>query len=1104
MVKKRDEPVFFDPRNKRWQRVKGVVTLLAVFLTLVLTLFLMNLFLYPQFKPLQRPLWLTQTVKRLSPGWSPITVGFHVHWDRNSYKSLKAHIEKLDVVIGDWLHLASGDGSLTEDNSADRKQVLDFIHSHKPDTKVIGLVSNFSEFEWDSESLSQMLAQPQARKRAILQLLQYAQAHQLAGICIDFEAITEKSLPVYYRFLDEFRSALHASDLAILVAVPADNDDYDYRKISELADYVVVMAYDEHWSTGSPGPIASMDWFSSAMRRLQGDVPSEKMILTLGNYSYDWEMSEQAGEDGLPAAKGPAEVRTFKDVVFTATWSKGEIAMDPFSLNPMFQYEDKNNNTHQVWMLDAITLFNQMAMAKPLEPFGIALWRLGSEDPMVWEVLGDTPDFNSRTAGALGSIDYDYSADYQGDGEVMSMVRKATSGKREIDFDKNTGLIITDQYTVFPFPSLISLSGAADRKIALSFDDGPNPSYTPLILDELKKAQVPATFFITGYNGLKYPSLLKRVFAEGHEIGNHTFTHPNIAKISWLRLRAEIKATELLLEKVIGRGTRLFRAPYNTDSEPVTAKELRPLELISSLGYEEVGLKIDTHDWQELSAGEMVKKALEEEAAYGGNILLMHDAGGDRSQSVKALPGIIHAFRQKGYEFVTVSQLTGKTRAEVMPETSKQSTWSEWGRNLGFNIINLGQDVLSVLFVTGIILGLSRTLFIMGIALLGMVRKNGSAHLPEKEFFVSVIIPAYNEEKVIRKTIDSLLIARHPESFEILIIDDGSTDATYKIVQEAYSEDPIIRMFSIPNGGKHQALNFGIEHALGEIIVTFDADTVIAKDALVLLAKRFSDSAIGAVAGNAKVGNRINLLTRWQALEYITCQNMDRRALDVLNGITVVPGAIGAWRREALKQTGGFSADTLAEDSDLTVQIIKQGYKVCYEDKAIASTEAPADIKGFLRQRFRWMFGTFQVAWKHKDALFRPKNGFLGFFSLPNLLLHQIFFPLISPVMDLVLLLSLLSAALNRWQHSAEFSPDTLLRIFCFYSIFLAADLLSATIAFFMEREEDKRLLLWVVPQRFFYRQLLYYVAIKSIVASLRGQLVGWNKLDRAGTVEAA
>ncbi|MEJ2033698.1 MAG: glycosyltransferase [Deltaproteobacteria bacterium] len=640
-----------------------------------------------------------------------------------------------------------------------------------------------------------------------------------------------------------------------------------------------------------------------------------------------------------------------------------------------------------------------------------------------------------------------------------------------------------------------------DRKIALTFDDGPDPEYTPMILDALKKAQVPATFFVIGYQGLQNQSLLKREFAEGHEIGNHTFTHPNISKISEARLRAEITATDLLLEKSIGRRTRLFRAPFNEDSEPQTETELRPVQFINSLDHEIVGLDIDPHDWHQVSAKEIVRRTVEREATHGGNVVLLHDGGGDRSQTVKALPGIIKAFHDKGYQFVTVSRLDGKTRDEVMPIVQNGNVFVSWGKNLGFDMMNFGQAALAFLFLVGIVLGLARLLFITVIAIIERIRKKDSFFLPDREFPVSVIIPAYNEEKVIRKTIDSLLAARHPEHFEILIIDDGSTDATLQVVKEAYAKEPLVKIGSLPNGGKHAALNYGIAHAEGEIIVTFDADTIVTGEAIVKLVNRFSDPSIGAVAGNAKVGNRINLLTRWQALEYITSQNMDRRALDLLNGITVVPGAIGAWRREVLRLAGGFSSDTLAEDSDLTIMIRKLGYKICYEETAIASTEAPADIKGFIRQRFRWMFGTFQVAWKHIDAILHKKYGWLGFFSLPNLFLHQIFSPLISPIMDIFMAMTLLSAGINRWQHPTEFSPDSLIRILIFYSIFLVADFLAAAIAFILEREEDKRLLIWLVPQRFFYRQLLYYVAIKSILASLQGRLVGWNKVERKGTV---
>jgi len=285
--------------------------------------------------------------------------------------------------------------------------------------------------------------------------------------------------------------------------------------------------------------------------------------------------------------------------------------------------------------------------------------------------------------------------------------------------------------------------------------------------------------------------------------------------------------------------------------------------------------------------------------------------------------------------------------------------------------------------------------------------------------------------------------------------------------------------------------------------VTLDADTVFARDTIVRLASWFSDPKVGAVAGNAKVGNRINFLTRCQALEYVTSQNLDRRALTVLNSVTVVPGAVGAWRRDVVEQAGGFSGETLAEDADLTIRIQRMGYAVTYEERAIALTEAPDTLRGFLRQRFRWMFGTLQVAWKHKDALLRPRYGLLGFFGLPNIWLYQIVFQFISPIMDLWLAYTCLTAGVMWAWHPLAWEPDTLLRVVFYYALFMAADILAGIVAFLLERDEDKSLLVWLVPQRFLYRQLMYVVALRTVVASLRGREMGWSKLERKATVDS-
>src|SRR5262249_35741069 len=280
-----------------------------------------------------------------------------------------------------------------------------------------------------------------------------------------------------------------------------------------------------------------------------------------------------------------------------------------------------------------------------------------------------------------------------------------------------------------------------------------------------------------------------------------------------------------------------------------------------------------------------------------------------------------------------------------------------------------------------------------------------------------------------------------------------------------------------PNAGKPDALNFGVRHTSSDIVIALDADTVFARDTISKLVRHFDDPKVGAVAGNAKVGNRINLLTRWQALEYITSQNLDRRAFNLLNCVTVVPGAVGAWRRELVDQVGGFNDLTLAEDADLTMSIRKLGYSIAYEDEAVGLTEAPDTLRGFVRQRYRWMYGTLQAAWKHIDALFRLRYGSLGFAALPNIFVFQVLFPLISPVMDLLMLFTIVLAIVNKVQHPAEASADSLRRALFYYAFFVAVEFIAALIAFLLEQKENKRLLVWLFWQRFFYRQLMYYVA---------------------------
>ena len=1132
-------PVFFDPANRRWPRLRLGMALIGLILTLLLGTLILGILVGPVLPALNLPsvsflphgIHSVPGVPRLSPERQPtrreqalrnaktklarerernlkqllakahktppdptrqqLSIGFFVNWDDSSMSSLKQNLDSLDMVISEWLHLADNKGSLLEDDPDRQARVTEYIRLRRPGFPIMPLVNNWNGKEWEGDKLSRMLADPAARKRTIDQLAAYVERQHFAGISIDFENIAAKAQPNFQRFVAKLYAVLKPRGLLLSVNVPADNPAFDYRNLARKVDYLILMAYDEHWSAGAPGPIASLPWFADALHQRQRDVPAQKMIVAIGNYAYDWE------------AGHPAEERSFEEAVLTAKESEGNISLDPVSLNPTFDYSDDDDHIHHVWMLDAVTAFNQLVIAGSVRPRGVAVWRLGSEDPGLWLVFGKNGPLNAERAARLHEIQFGYGLEYEGKGEILQITAQPQAGNRDIQFDPKRNLITAERFTVFPSPYVVTRHGGPARKVALTFDDGPDPRYTPQILDALREAGVPATFFIIGVNGELHPNLLRREVAEGHEIGNHTFTHPDISLISRTQFELQLSATERLLAAVVGRQSLMFRPPFGTDSEPETTDQLRKIELASQQGYLIVGMQIDPDDWQRPGVEEIVQRTVSMAERGDGNVILLHDSGGDRSQTVQAVPLIVEELRNRGFQFVSVSELLGRSRDEVMPPVTPDSLWQIWTDRLAFGVLNLTAVIIHWLFLLSIVLGIARLMFIGVLAVYQRWFQRRPVYDPAYSPSVAVVVPAYNEEKVIVQTVASLLASELSHQFEIIVVDDGSTDSTYHAAKSAFAGHPRVRVFTRPNGGKPAALNFGIAQTQAEIVVALDADTVFARDTIAKLIRHFADPRIGAVAGNAKVGNRVNLLTRWQALEYITSQNLDRRAFSILNCITVVPGAVGAWRREPIERAGGFDRSTLAEDADLTMAIRKLGYAIVYEDEALGLTEAPDTVRGFIRQRYRWMFGTMQAAWKHVDALFRPRYGALGFVALPNVMIFQVLFPLISPVMDLLLVTTLGITAVNYWYHPMDFSPDALWQVLFYYALFVTVDYLTAILAFTLEKHENWSLLIFLFWQRFFYRQLMYYVAIKSTLNSLRGRLVGWGKLERKASVHA-
>jgi cellulose synthase/poly-beta-1,6-N-acetylglucosamine synthase-like glycosyltransferase/peptidoglycan/xylan/chitin deacetylase (PgdA/CDA1 family)/spore germination protein YaaH len=1017
--------------------------------------------------------------------------GFYVNWDEVSLASLRQHAGELTHLFPGWLHL-DDDGSrlVVKDSDPADAEALRLARANH--LVIVPLLNNFSNGmnDFDEARLHAMLIDPAKRAEVVAQVKEYLLRRHYQGVNLDLETDNEDDRALLATFTAEVAAALHPSGLL----VTADTQDGDPKQAAAVAcscDFVIPMIYDLHYASGTAGPIAPESWARAQLDAFLNAVPASKTVLAIGNYAYNWERG-RAG----------AQTLTFGEAVATAHESQdggdGVIRTDEDSGNPCFTYEDEGRR-HDVWLLDAVTAYNFQRYAASRGVDGRALWYVGSEDPTLWSFFGRGRHASESTA--LETVKYGFEIDFEGEGEILDIAARPQVGSRTLRVAPD-GHIAGEHYTRYPSVYIVRRSGQhrdgrgrLEKTLALTFDDGPDPRWTPAILDALKAAAVPATFFVIGENAEQHPDLLRREWNEGHEIGNHSFYHPNLAEVSPTRARLEVDATQRAIQSAIGRSTTLFRPPYGIDVEPSTSDEMRPVEEAVKLGYITVAEGIDPRDWDTSKhlTPEQIADGIVRGAQEGrGNVILLHDAGGDRSATVAALPIAVKRLRAKGYRFVPVSELLGHgSRDAFFPVLTGKERLVALVDRLVFGATAWTQRTVAFLFVFTLVGGTLRLLVVTLLALCHRKREHGqeSTLMPGAPTLpsVSVIIAAYNEEKVIARTVRALLDGDYPH-LEVIVVDDGSKDDTAGVVAREFGQEPRVRLLVKENGGKAAALNLGIAQATGDVLVGLDADTLFARDTVRRLARHFADPTVGAVAGNIQVGNRRNLLTRWQSVEYITSQNFDRRAYEVLNAIPVVPGCVSAWRASAVRAAGGYTSDTLAEDADLTWRVRRQGWRILSDSTARAYTEAPERLRDLAKQRFRWTFGTLQTLWKHRDALLRRRYGAFGCVVIPSLWLFQMALPLALPFADAGLVFAALSGKLAA--------------ALAYFLFFFAAEFAAAWLALRLDgasrsQQSDIGLL---ILQRIVFRYLLFYVLVRSLGAALRGTRAGWNKLERRGT----
>lgn len=1021
--------------------------------------------------------------------WSDPRMGirsaWYVNWDKHAYLSLKNNLKHLNMVLPEWFFINPRTDRI--ETRIDRRALRLMRHAGIP---VLPMLTNNYGSAFRPEAIGRIMRDDRKRMAMINELASICRKNGFSGINLDLEELDINDDALLITLVKDFAQVFHSQGLYVTQAVAAFNDDYNMPELAKYDDYLFLMAYDEHNAASRPGPVCSQRWVEKATDWAARNVPNDKIVLGLAAYGYDWVQGKKGGtavsfDQMMASAQNAGAAVSFND--------------DTYNLNFSYKNED-DGSLHRVFFPDAATAFNIMRFGAEYHVAGYAVWRLGTEDKRIWRFYGKDMSWESvarMSIGRLMQLSGTDDVNFVGDGEVLNVTSEPHPGKIAVSIDKDNRLITEEHYRELPATYTVQrLGGCKDKQLVLTFDDGPDGRWTPSVLSTLKKYHVPAAFFMVGLQMEKNLPLVKQVYDAGNTIGNHTFTHHDMAENSDQRSFAELKLTRMLLESITGQSTILFRAPYNADADPTGHEEIWPMVIASRRNYLFVGESIDPNDWQPgVTADQIYRRVLEGVHNEYGHIILLHDAGGStRKPTVTALPRIIETLQREGYQFISLEQYLGMNRQTLMPPVKKGKEYYAMQANLSLaELIYHVSDFLTALFLVFLVLGFLRLVFMYILMIREKRAENRRSYAPidaETAPAVSVIVPAYNEEVNIVRTVDNLKQQDYP-ALHIYLVDDGSKDHTLGKVMEKFGNDGKVTVLAKKNGGKASALNYGIAACKTDFVVCVDADTQLQADAVSRLMKHFiADEAgrVGAVAGNVKVGNQRNMLTYWQAIEYTTSQNFDRMAYSSINAVTVVPGAIGAFRKKALEAVGGFTTDTLAEDCDLTMSINEHGYVIENENYAVAMTEAPETLRQFVRQRIRWSFGVMQTFWKHRSSLFARSKGGFGLWAMPNMLIFQYIIPTFSPLADILMLFGLFTG--NAWQ------------IFLYYLLFLLVDASVSIMAYLFEHER-LWVLLWIIPQRFFYRWIMYYVLFKSYLKAIKGELQTWGVLKRTGNVGA-
>lgn len=1130
---KKHKQIFYDPTGNRWRLSIFISSLFIIIIGIILAIGIPSGITIAsiQDQGTKPKVTNTKTInlnKKSTVFYTPNT--------EKSIISLKENNKDIENLVLPWLEVKKVENKILVNRieTTETKLVDEVVEKNNPNINKLLLLSdnNYTkpsyENRYNGDTFKDLIDKKELQEDFINSLNLATNTNNYKGIIIEIQDKTiDKKYEEYKKFLQKISINLSNKNLAINLKLNIF-DDLKLIEISkQFSNTVILESYQEPIFNKNPATVVDSNYYQPKINFLPIQTSFEqlnKVLSAFPDIKYSIALPTQSVDIYLVNNKPSWQSQiSFAEVGDIIQKYNPDIKYNSLEGVSSFEYKDEKDQQHQIIINDAIAVYNFLynlnLLSKP--PISIDLENIGFEDPTTWQITQSKNNQDSQEI-LRNKLLFSTEIETTGAGVISQLKKNPKFGKREIQMIDDK--IINTKITELPTKALLVKSGYKKDYIALTFDDGPDPKYTPQILDILKANNIKASFFVVGSNVLEYPELAQRIVNEGHLLGNHTYTHPKLKNAQPQEIIDEIESTQKAIQEITNTTPKYFRTPFNDFGTYETNSDLKQLRVIDGLNLKIAESDLDSNDYRVQKVEEILNSIKNGFNQNQSSQILFHDSGGfTRQSTVDALPEVIKFLKEKKIQFITVSELDDISQKQQKDSVEVNKDYLFYSPKLIFlNLLNKSDLVFRLLLFIATTLGLIRlTILIIGLIKHFNVKKITTTNpiSVNSQPGVSVLIPCYNEEKVICRTVESILNSKYT-TIEIVIIDDCSTDDSLKLIRSKYYNNPKVTILTKPNGGKAEALNFGIQFAKYDYLVSMDADTMFLPDTVNKMMQLFADPKVGGVAGFVEIGNdyfyqksqnksqnnnsKFNWLTTCQRLEYIFGQNFDKQAYNGLGCVIVVPGAIGAWRKSIILDVGGYKTDTLAEDTDLTVRILRKGWKIKYCKDAFCVTEAPETIQQFWKQRIRWQFGTLQVIFKNLDIIFKPKYKTVSMFAIPYLFFN-FFSMLVSPIANLpffILLIKLYAGAKVGFLVFNSNDYTSIQWMFVFIIGYLGIEYISTIFAIWQYKLKGKWILLFFIPvQILVFRLLILIITITSILKAFEGKVVGWGHLQRTGNV---